>query len=202
MYELLSNSSKQKIEKENFIKRNKNIYEGIEAKNITIEIGEISKNSDETQINYNIKMNTVAGDISLNNKMNIIKEDKQYKINWSSNDIFPELNDDDKIRVKTTSAKRGEILDRNGKMLAGEGTASSVGLVPGKMQNKDEDIKKIANLLDISTDTINKELNASYVKDDTFVPLKTVAKSNQSLKDSLLQIKGIKIVDTKNQEKS
>ena len=36
MYELLETSSKQSISKEDFVSRNKNIYTGIEATNITI----------------------------------------------------------------------------------------------------------------------------------------------------------------------
>ena len=44
--------------------------------------------------------------------------------------IFPNLTSADKVRVSTTQAERGEILDRNGRVLAGKGTASSVGIVP------------------------------------------------------------------------
>ena len=43
MYNLLSSDSKSKTTQENFIKRNKNIYEGIDACNIKVEINEITK---------------------------------------------------------------------------------------------------------------------------------------------------------------
>ena len=50
------------------------------------------------------------------------------------------------------------MLDRNGKMLAGPGTASSVGLVPGKMsENRDADIERLAGLLDVTAESIEKE---------------------------------------------
>ena len=38
MYEMITNESKETIEKEDFVKRNSAIYEGIEAKNINIKI--------------------------------------------------------------------------------------------------------------------------------------------------------------------
>lgn len=47
----------------------------------------------------------------------------------------------------------------------------------------------------MTSDGINSELSASYVKADTFVPLKTVGKSEMELKNKLLEIKGIKIID-------
>lgn len=198
MYNKISNKSKESTSKEDFIKRNKNIYEGIEANNIEIEIGEINKNNNTVTVNYNLKMDTIAGKIIYENKANFVKEEKTYKLEWSSNDIFPQLSNDDKVKVKTTSAQRGKILDRNDVVLAGMGTASSIGLVPGKMsENKEQDLQKVSELLDISVENINKMLNASYVKEDTFVPIKTVAKTEQELKNNLLQIKGIKIIDTK-----
>lgn len=84
-------------------------------------------------------------------------------------------------------------------MLAGEGTSSSIGLVPGKMNpdTKEQDIKTIAGILETTENYINQALSASWVRDDTFVPIKTIERSSQNTKDRLLQIKGIKIVDSK-----
>lgn len=61
--------------------------------------------------------------------------------------IFPNLTSTDKVRVSTTQAVRGEILDRNGRVLAGKDIASSVGIVPGKVENREEAIAQIAELL-------------------------------------------------------
>lgn len=194
MYQLVS----KETEKEFFISRNKNIYEGIELENIDINIAKTTKNGNTTEVVYTTTMDTVAGEISFSNTAHLEKSEGTYKIKWSSNLIFPSLNDNYKVRVSTVESKRGEILDRNGKVLAGEQTASQIGLVPGKMneETKEQDIKKVAELLDISEETVNNSLTASYVKDDTFVPLKTVLKSQTDLKASLLEIKGIKIIDT------
>ena len=59
---------------------------------------------------------------------------------WNDSLIYPHLSAGDKVRVSTTQAERGEILDRNGRVLAGEGAASSVGIVPGKLKNQDKAI--------------------------------------------------------------
>ena len=57
------------------------------------------------------------------------------------------------------------------------------------------DIQKIAELLNISTDTINNSLSASYVQDDTFVPLKQISKNDTETEEQLLAIPGILIQD-------
>ena len=199
MYTLLSEESKEQTSKEDFITKNKNIYEGIEVSKLEIKITKTTKENNKAEIIYGTNMDTLAGQISFSNTANLVKDkEQQFKVNWSSTLIFPDLKKDYKIRVQTLEAIRGKILDRNEQVLAGEQTASWIGLVPGKMgENKTEDIAKIAQLLDLSTEAIDKSLKASYVKEDTFVPLKTVQKDKQELKEALLQIKGIKITDTK-----
>ena len=54
------------------------------------------------------------------------------------------------------------IRDRNGKVLAGKGVASSVGLVPGKIQDKENTIIKLAELLEVDIDVI-KNLSLIHI---------------------------------------
>lgn len=197
MYSLLSSKSKANISEEDFIKRNKNIYEGIEAENFSVDIQSIENENKLAKVTYKNSMDTMSGHVDFTNTVTLeLNEEKEYKIDWTSNLIFPKLNTEDKVRVKTIEAKRGSILDRNGEYLATNGVASKIGLVPGKMSdNREEDIAKIAELLNMTSDGINSELSALYVKADTFVPLKTVGKNEMELKNKLLEIKGIKIID-------
>lgn len=181
--------------KEDFLARNKNIYEGIDATNIKIDIQATEKSKNNIEISYLNTMDINGGKIEFENKANLVKtDDKLYKILWSSNLIFPELENDYKVRVSTTKAERGDLLDRNGNALAKQGTISSVGIVPGKLgENKEQNIEKISQLLDISTETINNFLSSSWVKDDSFVPIKSVSYDNSDLKSQLLQIPGVMI---------
>ena len=194
MYDQITEESKQNISREDFIARNKNIYEGIDATDLKLEIKEVTKEGNTARISYTETMSTSAGNITINNTTNLEKQDKTYKIKWSSSQIFPQLRDTDKVRVSTLKSNRGEILDRNGVKLAENGKISSVGIVPGKLgENREENISKISELTGVSTDYINTQLSASYVKDDTFVPIKKVAMNNTELKDKLLEIPGVMI---------
>ena len=197
LYSILSTESKNNISEDDFVTRNKNIYEGIDAVNIKVQVQNEEKQGKTSKITYNETMSTSAGDISFDNTVNLVIEDKEYKINWSSSMIFPELRDTDKVRVSTIESKRGEILDRNGNKLAENGSISSIGIVPGKLsENKEQDIQKISELTGVSVDYINNQLSQSWVTDDTFVPIKKVSTSETNLKEQLLQISGIQINST------
>ena len=197
LYSYISTQSKAEISKEDFVARNKNIYEGIDAVNIEVQIQSQEKEGKTAKIAYSENMSTSAGNISFENIVNLIVEDKEYKIDWSSAIIFPELRNTDKVRVSTIESTRGEILDRNGNKLAENGSISSIGIVPGKLsENKEQDIQKISELTGVSVEYINNQLSQSWVSDDTFVPIKKVSTSETELKNQLLQISGIQINST------
>lgn len=192
--ELYSKVASMNMSKDDFVTRNKNIYEGIDCANIEINIKNVEKADKGYNITYNEKFFTSAGEVEFDNTANVVKENKELKLKWDSHIIFPQLSDDEKVRVSTIKAKRGSILDRNDIALAEDGYVSSVGIVPGKLgENKDENISKISELTGVSVDYINELLNASYVKDDTFVAVKKIVDSNQELKDELLAIPGVMI---------
>lgn len=59
-----------------------------------------------------------------------------------------------------------------------------------------ESIKKLAELLDVSEEAIQNALGASYVQDDSFVPIKKIAKGNEEKEAQLLTIPGVMLNDS------
>ena len=174
---MISKEHSSNISMEEFVKRNKNIYEGLETKDLSIKI--LNEKSNGKEISYLTSFNTLAGEVKFQNEVNFIKEKFEYKLVWKDSIIFPQLESTDKVRIDTVEAERGQILDRNGKVLAGKGVASSVGLVPGKIQDKENTIIKLAELLEVDIDVIKNKLSAEWVKDDSFVPIKTIPKVSE-----------------------
>ena len=196
-YDAMYDYVKTNTSKEDFVTRIKNIYEGIEANNINATVVsniEDEDNSSIINVTYNNSMDTIAGNMNFMNTVKLQKSDDSYKILWDSSVIFPDLKDEYKVRVSTLDSTRGAIYDRNDIAIAKDGTAYYVGLVPGKMDDT-TDLAKLAELLGITEDTINNSLDAEYVKEDTFVPLRKISKDEQDLKNELLTIKGILIQD-------
>lgn len=209
MYDLLEEESKAGISQEDFVTRNKNIYEGIEAENIKLEISE--KQDKNQPLSYRVTMDTLAGEIIYDNDTFFEKKGGKWYIAWDDSMIFPNLGKEDKVGVNTISAKRGSIYDRNGVLLCGQGTVQSVGLVPGKMDvQPEEELKEIAKVLGTTAETISARLDASWVKDDSFVPVKQMTAeqlgkpytredgtvSEATVEDKLLEYPGILITET------
>ncbi len=210
MYQLIDVEASGQISEEDFVKRNSAIYEGIEVQNMAVTI--LSCDMEKNVVRYQTKFDTVAGEISFENEAYFLKTEDTYKLAWMDALIYPELLETDKVRVSVTQAKRGEILDRNGRVLAGKGTASSVGIVPGKLENQDDSLKQIADLLGMKPEEIEKKLLAKWVKEDSFVPVKKLRKveeielmslepDEEALKEyerqqRLLEIPGVMISDT------
>ena len=209
MYAMLDTDASGSISQEDFIKRNSAIYEGIELQNMMVEILEYDE--EHRLVTYQTSFDTVAGTIQFENEALFVEGEEGYKLVWEDSMIFPNLSSSDKVRVSTIQAERGEILDRNGRVLAGKGTASLVGIVPGKIEDKTEAIVKIAELLETTPETIEKKLSANWVKNDSFVPIKTIPRveeiellkiepDEEVLKEKerhekLLEIPGVMITD-------
>lgn len=209
MYAMLDTEVADSISQEDFIKRNAAIYEGIEIQNMQIEI--TGYDEEQLAVTYQTSFDTVAGNISFKNEAFFAEEEDGYGLVWHDSLIFPDLTATDKVSVSAILADRGKILDRNGHVLAGKGTAALVGIVPGKMENREETIAKTAELLEITPEAIEKKLAAKWVKEDSFVPLKTIltVEETELLKaepdeavlqekerqDRLLEISGVMISD-------
>ena len=214
MYAMLHIEASGNVSQEDFIKRNSAIYEGIEIQNMAVEI--IAYDEEQLTVTYQTSFDTVAGEISFEKSAFFLEGEDGYKLVWDNSLIFPNLASTDKVRVSTTQANRGEILDRNGRVLAGKGTASSVGIVPGKLENREEAIAKIAELLETTSEVIEKKLSAQWVKDDSFVPIKTISRveeiellkvepdedvlKEKERHESLLAIPGVMISDVEVRE--
>lgn len=209
MYDMVNKEASGDISKEDFVKRNSAIYEGIEADNLKINVLEYDKK--EKSVTYHTSFETPAGIIDFDNEASFMKGKKGYEIIWADSLIFPQLEPEDKVRVTFDEAERGRILDRNGNVLAGKGTASSVGIVPGKLKNTEQAVEEIAGLLETDPAEIEKKLREKWVKEDSFVPIKTIPKVRETellsvdpgeeiLKEAerqerLLEIPGVMITD-------
>lgn len=213
MYSMIRANSENSDSKRNFVNRNSKIYEGIEVKNLKIDNIKVENSeNDNVIVSYNMTFETIAGEVNFRNKVTLIDTEDGYKILWNDNLIFPEMEETDKVKVSTIKAERGEIKDRNGKMLAGKEIASSVGIVPGKLKNKKESLKKLQKILNIDIETIKNKLEAKWVKEDSFVPITIIPKideldlmemrfkediqKEQERQKKLLDIPGVMLSDT------
>ena len=187
MYQMLNQKTVYTPTQKYFVEKYKEFYEEIDAKNIQIKI----LDEQDSVIEYLIYIDTLAGRITYRNKVGV----KDEQIQFNKNLIMDGYTDGCKIKITTYNPeKRGRILDRNGEVLAEDEKGYSVGLVKGKL-NGENDYGQIAQYLETDVETIQKKMSASWINDDSFVPIKTVSEitKNGLIYNGILNIKGVKI---------
>lgn len=191
-----------------FQARNTNIYSGIDASNIqvtvqSVEVIELDKEDTRAagrRITYHLTMDTLAGEVAFDHTAEVYayKEEKnsqpEFLLLWDTSIIHPNLEATDKVRVFTDKGIRGTVYDRNGLMLAGNGDVKAVGFVPGKMgDDPAAGVQRAAEILNMTPESIQTRLDASWVREDHFVELRKLANDDTDRINALLEIPGILI---------
>ena len=173
------------------------IFTGIGAESFKasgIEVTPNDKDSDQFNFQYNGSLTTSLGELTeLSYSGTITVADNEAKIDWSPQLIFPGMEGQDKVSISVDNATRGEILDPNNEPLAENGTLYQLGVVPGQLGTGDEknaNIKAIAERFDLTEESINQALGQSWVQDELFVPLKIIEPTDEmptgtSLKETI-----------------
>lgn len=203
MYNLLSSEAKQTISKKNFTEHYKEIYEDFEITNLSIKPKfklEEGENPDpdgngKVKLAFSAKMDSFAGEIQFSHEASLIKEEREettgWYIDWDTQMIFPALiSADTQIHGTTLQAKRGEIVDRNGKGLAVNKKAISVGFEPRKMASDSK--QRFSEITGIPVKTIEQKLSASWVQPTSFVSITTLLRQDAKQIEKLMKIPGVR----------
>ncbi len=182
-----------KLDSRTTIEKYNTIFNGLDITKIEGKLESIS----DTIFKAKFSMVTPLGklkEISYSGKLN--KKGSSYLINWDYSLIFPEMEIGDKVFMNHVTPVRGDILDRNGEPLATFHDYPQYGTVPnqlGEGTEKEARLEKISKQLDISREKIEDLLNQSWIKEDSFIPLKTMdynSNFSQITEDSL-QVRSI-----------
>ncbi|MER2063393.1 MAG: penicillin-binding transpeptidase domain-containing protein [Alkalibacterium sp.] len=134
--------------------------------------------ADTYTFNYRIGMTTVLGDTeTLAYQANIIETEEVNAIEWDHSLFFPNMEEGDTISLSYTEPDRGAIYDRDGNMLAGEGSAFEAGLYPaalGEGSERESRLQDIGETFNVSVDTLERLLSQNWVTEESLVPFKVV----------------------------
>ena len=203
MYAMLSAESTETYPTEEFVDRYQKIYNDLGISDLNITYGELNKeevkkafDKGSTTIPLKVNMESMAGPIEFTYDATLVlnedKDQSSWDVDWDPGYIFPEIKDGGKISIRTDLPVRGEILDRNKMPLAMNDIVYEIGIVPANLgDDADQEKQSIANLLNISVESIDEELDAEWVEPELFVPIKKVPKSEKSLLSEVEQFDSI-----------
>ena len=185
MYAMHTEKSKETYQTEDSVDRYQKIYEDLaitdlqfEYEKLDEEALEAAMENETATIPFTVNMNSIAGPISFDYEATLNLEgeedEKDWFIDWDPGFIFSQIKDGGEIGLKTVQPKRGEILDRNRIPLAMNDIVYEIGIIPERFVSKDEEIKQIADTLNISEEAVNEALNAAWVEPNLFVPIKRI----------------------------
>ena len=181
-YEQLSSSisptSLEEIDytKEEVQERYETIYGGVGVNDVSADNIELTENEDSKDftLQYDLHLVTSLGELESQSYETTLQETEDgFAIAWQPSLIFPEMDPEDTVQIEFTSGERGKILDRNGDLLAGEGSALQAGLYPtmlGEGAEQEDNLQKIADTFDTTIDQLENLLSADWVTEESFVP--------------------------------
>jgi len=183
--EIAAMLSESSLEEKNYTReevqeRYQTIFGGIGASDLYADNIQIIENekTDEFSLQYDLHMTTSLGELSPQSYQTaLVETEDNFLVEWDTALIFPEMDTGDTVQISMQTGERGNIFDRNGELLAGKAPAWEVGLYPallGDGEEREENLEAIADTFDTSTEQLENLLSASWVSDETFVPVTLV----------------------------
>ncbi|HEV2010266.1 MAG TPA: penicillin-binding transpeptidase domain-containing protein [Candidatus Limnocylindria bacterium] len=122
------------------------------------------------------------------------KDKAAWKIEWTPEAIMPRLATGRLVRMTRLVTSRGRILARDGTELATFTDAAVVGVVPEQIKNEAGMLASLSSALNLKPDDIKAKYNVSWVRPDSFVPIKTLSGAVvTALRPRLSVIEGVQL---------
>ncbi len=210
IYELINGSNELVLTEDEFTAYASNIHTSIEQQDLSFTYESHELEDDELRemesLTYPviITMETIAGDLSYESEVTLVKEEGDegisWLVDWDYEHLFLGLaSEKERVKAEIETPDRGEILDRNGNGLAVNGEVASVYVVPERMEDQDQGIQELAGILDLTEERIEELLNQSWVEDHLSVPIKDIPVEDDR-ESELLDIPGVGITREEGRE--
>lgn len=122
------------------------------------------------------------------------KDKALWKIDWTPEAILPHLVTGRLVRMARLPTSRGRIIARDGTELATFVDAAVVGVVPEQIKNEAGLLASLSSVLGLKADDIKAKYTASWVRPDSFVPIRTLSGSAvTALRPRLTVIEGVQL---------
>jgi penicillin-binding protein 2 len=170
MYSLLSSQSQALVDSQSFVSFYEEMMEIATVQTIHAQPLSARQDGNRAEFGVRVTWNTAAvGNIVRDHVVNLTFGNGRWGIVWDESLILPELEGGNRLHMEHRIPSRANIYDVNGKGLAFQGTAITLGVIPGRIQDE-------TGLLNILSQVLNQtpeEIRLLYASalPDWYVPL-------------------------------
>lgn len=207
MWDLLTDESKARVGEDGFIKRLPRIAEEMTLTSLEATIGAAvhpagangPPDPRRATASLSVTFHTQrVGDFKRDTVVSLVmvgeKDKAAWRIDWTPEAILPHLTPGRLVRMTRVQTSRGRIIARDGTELATFTDAAVVGVVPEQIKNEAGMLASLASALGQTPDEIKAKYTASWVRPDSFVPIRTLTGAAfNALRPRLAVIEGVQL---------
>ena len=137
MYDMLSQTSKDALAEADFEKKYTDAAANLTLTSLEYGITSTLINTASAKVGYQINFDTsLFGKVQNQTEMNLMLDSGVWKIQWDDGMIVKELAGGNSLLLNLTHPARGNILDRNGDLIATQTDAVALGIDPANVSGK------------------------------------------------------------------
>lgn len=185
MYSLLTPSNQALVDSRSFVEAYQRAMETATVQSIHARAVASRQDGDWAEFTARATWKTaIVGDITRDYVMELKHENGRWGVVWNESLILPELLGGQRLYMEHRTPARANIYDIEGRALAYQGTAVTLGVIPGRIQDEAGLLAALSQVLNKSQDEI-RALYASALP-DWYVPIGDT--TGQRLQDNLARL--------------
>ncbi|WP_235864119.1 penicillin-binding transpeptidase domain-containing protein [Sutcliffiella halmapala] len=200
----LTATTKENFSYEVFVERYEKLYGDLEVENLNVELlnrdqpwEEVSSVTIPGKITFDTFAGKVEYEIDFVLEQETNEEEKEtWYLQWDPSFILPSLTLTDKVRIASTIAERGEILDNEGNHLAQNGEVFEVGVIPGDF-NEEQSLAALSKIINLEEEYIKSQYTLSWAQPDYLMPVKKFLLEDEQTVRAADEIPGVSVTRVK-----
>ncbi len=170
MYSLLAPRSQALVDQEAFVSLYQSSMETATVQSVHAQPLAVLQEGNSAQMSVRVTWETaLVENIIRDHEVNLSFEQGRWGVVWNEGLILPELEGGQRLHMEYRIPARANIYDIEGKALAYQGSAVTIGVVPGEMVDETSILNVLSSLLNKPAEEIQAEYAGSPA--DWFVPV-------------------------------
>ncbi|CAM4323332.1 penicillin-binding transpeptidase domain-containing protein [Lacicoccus alkaliphilus] len=175
IYETLSAGTRDRYAPEDVTERYEKLYGdlGVESRSIDGLEPDEERSTDHNKIyEGDWTVDTAYGELTRDMQISLLYDEaeNEWDVEWTPDMIIPGLNGNRTLDFNFSNGVRGEIQSNSGEPLAFNGRKEVVGFTAGEVS--EEDLTDLADVLEISEESLVSTYNQEWIGEGMFVPVK------------------------------